>query len=199
MADYVTKIRTEDGDKQIDYEALANLPQADTTLTKSGEFADAKAVGDAIKKKADKTSIPTKLSELENDPGFLTEIPEEYVTEDELTEKGYLTETQLNEKGYVTETALAEQGYLKEVPAATADTIGVVKPGDGLVVADDGTLSLADDAEVTWDNVLDKPSAFPPAEHTHVLEEIRNVIVCETMPTETEIVNGNWYLVKVEG
>lgn len=194
MADYVTKIRTESGDKQIDYEALANLPQPDTTLTKSGEFADAKAVGDAIKKKADETSIPTKLSELENDPGFLTEIPAEYVTEDELTEKGYLTETQLNEKGYVTETALAEQGYLKEVPAATTEIIGGVKPGDGLVVADDGTLSLD---EITWEDVINKPETFTPAEHTHVLEDITNIIVCDTTPTE--IVNGNWYLVKVEG
>lgn len=48
MAEYVTKIRTESGDKQIDYNALANLPQTDATLTKSGAFADAKAVGDAI-------------------------------------------------------------------------------------------------------------------------------------------------------
>lgn len=194
MADYVTKIRTESGDKQIDYEALANLPQPDTTLTKSGEFADAKAVGDALKKKADETSIPTKLSELENDPGFLTEIPAEYVTEDELTERGYLTETQLNEKGYVTETALAEQGYLKEVQAATTETIGGVKPGDGLVVADDGTLSLD---EITWEDVINKPETFTPAGHTHVLEDITNIIVCDTTPTE--IVNGNWYLVKVEG
>lgn len=194
MADYVTKIRTESGDKQIDYEALANLPQSDATLTKSGEFADAKVVGDALKQKADADSIPTKLSELENDPGFLTEIPEEYVTEDELTEKGYLTETQLNEKGYVTETALADQGYLKEVPAATTEIIGGVKPGDGLVVADDGTLSLD---EITWEDVTNKPETFPPTEHTHVLEDISNIIVCETTPAE--IVNGNWYLVKVEG
>lgn len=194
MADYVTKIRTEDGDKPIDYKALANLPQSDATLTKSGEFADAKSVGDALKQKADKTSIPTKLSELENDPGFLTEIPAEYVTEDELAEQGYLTETQLNEKGYVTETALAEQGYLKEVPAATTEILGGVKSGDGLVVADDGTLSLD---EITWEEVTNKPSTFPPAEHTHVLEDIGNVIVCETTPTE--IVDGNWYLVKVEG
>ena len=48
MATYVTKVRTEDGDLQIDYNALANLPKSDTTLTKSGSFADAKATGDAI-------------------------------------------------------------------------------------------------------------------------------------------------------
>lgn len=29
MAEFITKIRTEDGDKQIDYEALANKPVED--------------------------------------------------------------------------------------------------------------------------------------------------------------------------
>lgn len=35
--------------------------------------------------------ISTKLSDFENDAGFLTSIPEEYVTDTELTAKGYLT------------------------------------------------------------------------------------------------------------
>ena len=39
-------------------------------------------------------TIPTKLSDLENDSRFLTEIPLEYVTDDELESKGYLTEHQ---------------------------------------------------------------------------------------------------------
>lgn len=45
MEEYVTRIRTENGDMQIDYKSLANLPSSDTTLSKSGEFADAKVVG----------------------------------------------------------------------------------------------------------------------------------------------------------
>jgi hypothetical protein len=48
MPQYITKIRTESGDLPIDYNALANRPQSDTTLSKSGKFADAKATGDAI-------------------------------------------------------------------------------------------------------------------------------------------------------
>ena len=38
--------------------------------------------------------IPSKTSDLVNDSGFLTSIPDEYVTEAELDAKGYLTEHQ---------------------------------------------------------------------------------------------------------
>ena len=38
--------------------------------------------------------IPSKTSQLENDSGFITKIPDEYVTETELDAKGYLTEHQ---------------------------------------------------------------------------------------------------------
>ena len=62
MAQYVTKIRTESGDKQIDYNALANLPQSDTTLTQTGSFADAKATGDAIK--SAKSDLTTQINEV---------------------------------------------------------------------------------------------------------------------------------------
>jgi preprotein translocase subunit SecD len=48
MAEYVTRIRTESGDKQIDYNALANLPTTDKTLSQSEQAADAKATGDKI-------------------------------------------------------------------------------------------------------------------------------------------------------
>lgn len=39
-------------------------------------------------------SIPTKVGDLENDRGYLTSIPEEYITETELNAKGYLTSHQ---------------------------------------------------------------------------------------------------------
>ena len=40
------------------------------------------------------SDIPTKVSDLQNDSGFITAIPDEYVTETELEAKGYLTEHQ---------------------------------------------------------------------------------------------------------
>ena len=77
--------------------------------------------------------IPSKTSQLENDSGFLTQIPDEYVTETELDAKGYLTEHQsladyakkseipdvsgfITEipSEYVTETELEAKGYLTE-------------------------------------------------------------------------------------
>lgn len=48
MADYITQIRTTEGDKKIDYTALANLPKSDTTLKQKGAFADAETVGTEI-------------------------------------------------------------------------------------------------------------------------------------------------------
>ena len=64
-AEYIKKINTNEGPKQIDYNALANLPtipnavEIDATLTKAGKAADAKAVGDAITTAG--TSISKKL------------------------------------------------------------------------------------------------------------------------------------------
>ena len=67
-----------------------------TTNTK--EFTPTSDYNPATKKYVDdvKSSIvvPAKTSELTNDSGFLTSIPEEYVTETKLTSKGYLTEHQ---------------------------------------------------------------------------------------------------------
>ena len=47
--------------------------------------------------------VPTKTSDLTNDSGFLTSIPNEYITEDELTAKNYIDNTTLESKGYLTE------------------------------------------------------------------------------------------------
>jgi len=57
----VTAIRTEKGDQRIDYNALANLPEFDATLSSSGKIADAKAVGDKINETI--KNINTKIEE----------------------------------------------------------------------------------------------------------------------------------------
>lgn len=71
-----------------DYNDLINVPTIPTVdVTK--EYVDTQLLT-----KANITDIPTKVSELTNDSGYLTAIPEEYVTDTELESKGYLTEHQ---------------------------------------------------------------------------------------------------------
>lgn len=60
MADYITKIRTKNGDLQYDYNSLYGKPEPDTTLKKAGEFADAQAVGNKI------DSINGRLTDINN-------------------------------------------------------------------------------------------------------------------------------------
>ena len=60
-------------------------------------------------------TVPTKTSQLTNDSGYITNIPDEYITETELNAKGYATTSQIptvptnvsaftNDAGYTTET-----------------------------------------------------------------------------------------------
>ena len=58
-----------------------------------------------------KPNIPKSTSELINDSGFLSEIPSEYITEEELNNKGYLTEHQ----------DLSEYAKIIDVPTKVSD------------------------------------------------------------------------------
>ena len=80
MAEFVTKIRTADGDKEIDYRYLAHKPESDNTLSVKGGFADAKAVGEKIaeleeiqKNKADKTYVTEAINALQVDASLSLE------------------------------------------------------------------------------------------------------------------------------
>ena len=100
-------------------------------LSKVDNYDDTE-IKELINGKADVNDIPKNISELTNDSGFLTSIPDEYITESELDAKGYLknipneyvTETELTNKGfittipseYITESELNNKGYLTSVP-----------------------------------------------------------------------------------
>lgn len=56
------------------------------------------AQGVALKALIDAIIVPTKVSELTNDKGYLTAVPSEYVTESELSAKGYATTSQIPTK-----------------------------------------------------------------------------------------------------
>ena len=90
LSDYVTKselqAKLDALDINIDLSSYATKEE----LTQAINSIDLSAYA----KKTDLPIVPTKVSELENDSNYLSSIPEEYVTETELSAKGYLTEHQ---------------------------------------------------------------------------------------------------------
>ncbi len=78
-----------------------------------------------IDKKIADINIPTKVSQLENDKGYLTEVPSEYVTESELQQKGYITSEDIKDK------VDSEDVYTKE---ETLVEIEKVKPNYSVLV-----------------------------------------------------------------
>lgn len=52
------------------------------------------ATKDELSAYAKASSVPTQVSQLSNDSGYLTSVPDEYITESELNSKGYLTQHQ---------------------------------------------------------------------------------------------------------
>ena len=88
LSDYVTK-----EELQAKLDALDIKIDLSAYATKK-ELTD--AINNIVSSYALKTEIPKKVSELENDSGYLSSIPEEYVTDTELNAKGYLTEQDLS-------------------------------------------------------------------------------------------------------
>lgn len=80
---------------------------------------------------AKKSELPTKTSQLTNDSGFLTSVPEEYVTETELTGKGYQTGAQVTQaianatNDMATNTGVDKklEGYAMKTEIPTVDSI----------------------------------------------------------------------------
>lgn len=79
--------------KKYTDEAIGKIPTPDV----SGQIGAHNTAPDAhtdIRQQIAGIKVPTKVSALENDAGYLKTVPGEYVTETELAEKGYLTEHQ---------------------------------------------------------------------------------------------------------
>ena len=102
-----------------------------------------------LNSKANTSDIPTNTSELNNDSGFLTSIPSEYVTEQEMNEaianissggnvdlSGYATKDELNTKANISDVPTAIEAYVTthrdelkgETGAAGRDGINAVNP-----------------------------------------------------------------------
>ena len=124
---------------QETFGALQNSVDSLANEVDENEYVAAQALTKLDNEKANKSDIPTNVSQLVNDSGFITasqvptqdlsgyvttealnakgyitSVPEEYVTETELLAKGYLTSVPSE---YITETELEDKGYLTSVPS----------------------------------------------------------------------------------
>lgn len=87
---YITDTNDDSYSKPETDELLAQKADIQAVYTKDetdGFFTE-------IDDKINAITIPTNVSELNNDLGYITNIPNEYITETELNDKGYLTEHQ---------------------------------------------------------------------------------------------------------
>ena len=101
-------------------------PEQEEQLNKIPEMeASINNINESLNTKANTSDIPTNTSELYNDSGFLTSIPSEYVTEQEMNEaianvssggnvdlSGYATKDELNAKANISDIPTAIETYV---------------------------------------------------------------------------------------
>lgn len=142
--------------------------QSDWTQTNS-------SADDYIK---NKPTIPTKTSDLTNDSGFITSAAVPTKTSDLTNDSGFITNQVSNLANYYDQTTINnmfnalpavptktsdltnDSGFLttSTLPIATTSSLGVVKIGNGLSIAADGTLSSSALQSVDWADITGKPT-----------------------------------------
>ena len=123
-----------------------------------------------------KPAIPTKTSDITNDSGFITSAALPTKTSDLTNDSGFITNQVSNLANYYDQTAINsmfnalsvptktsdltnDSGFLttSTLPIATDSSLGVVKIGSGINVAEDGTISAAVES-LDWTNIANKPT-----------------------------------------
>ena len=102
------------------------------TAGKAVRDSDENVIKDTYAKKSEIPTVPTEVSTFNNDAGYLTSIPSEYITESDLEDKGYLTEHQdlsgYAKKGEIPTTLPASDVYAwakaSSKPIYTATEVG---------------------------------------------------------------------------
>lgn len=135
---------------------------------------------------------PTNLSQFTNDSGFITsdDLPDlsNYATQSWVQEQGYLTSIPDN---YITETELTEAINTAKytLPIASIDVLGGIKVGAGLSInAETGVLSATGGGtadSVDWNNVFSKPDWITNTKPIYNYTEIEGDIPTSKLPIAT--------------
>lgn len=104
------------------------------------------------------TKIPTKTSDLINDSGYLTQIPEEYVTETELGQKGYVIEDDIPEKLPNPQKIIFTGAVSAEYDGSTQQTINIPTGGG----SDSYTLPIMSDTQLGGGKAVSKTDEDVP-------------------------------------
>ena len=142
-----------------------------------------KVIKEALDGKADNSTIPKKVSDLINDSGFITSIPDEYVTETELNNKGYLTEHQ-DLSGY--QTILNFDTEPTENSTNPVESKGIKKYIDDAIKSGGGSTITVDDAlsEISTNPVQNKVITTKINELSDNINNKQDTLEFDTEPTE---------------
>ena len=180
------------------------------TVAKSGSYEDLinKPTIPSLDGYAKTTEIPSKVSQLENDSNYLSSIPEEYVTETELSAKGYLTQHQdisgkvdkVEGESLISDTEIArlatvdnyDDTDIKAEIAKKADVTSI--PNKVSVLENDSKYQTESDITTTLTDYATK---------TYVGEQIANAEhlkreIVTVLPSDTEASDNIIYMLKVE-
>ncbi len=131
-----------------------------TSIAAAGSASDTKypsekAVATALSAKANTADIPTKVSQLSNDSGFITadELPDDY-----------------------------------SLPAATVDSLGGVKSGGDITVAEDGSVTVAHATKAdTATSATSASTATTASSATKATQDGNGKVIADTYATKTEL------------
>lgn len=188
MANYAKKIRTDKGDLQIDYTALANLPKSDTELKEEGGFADAKVVGDKLLQLAQRDlEQDTRIVEINTRFAISN-----FVTAKQLENKGYITADYLNDNQYAKKSDISEQFN----QCALKTDVTSLQNNYTALNGDVSALQAAVEQKAGRDYVVASIGNLTTIIDELSLEDLVDVHVVNVAPSTLQ--EGHWYLIKAE-
>ena len=108
-----------------------------------------------------KPTIPTKTSQLTNDSGYITNVPDEYITETELNAKGYATTSQMptvptNISAFTNDTHYATEQYVDDIVHNASISGGYTHPATHPASMITGLSTIATSGN--YDDLTNKPT-----------------------------------------